>query len=159
MARTRDYASEYRRRKSSRIIREREARLGRELAPEYKRRVKRAIEKGKTLQQARGHRPGEARERRERETAEHGLSSAQMRSIENWANRYKNEDRDVEEIIDFAKSEGYAWFVQYRETWNAARKQYLKELASGKYASRGLGYLQMLADEASAPQISWLYYH
>lgn len=115
--------------------------------------------RGKTRQQARGHKVREHIIRREREIEEMGISSSQVKSIRDWARRHKNEDRDVEEVIDHTRAEGWDWFVNYRSTWNAARSQYLKELRNGTYASRGMGYLHMLTELAKAPEVSWLYYH
>lgn len=129
------------------------------LSPAYAKRIASAMARGKTRQQARGHRPGEAAARREREREEFGLSGSEIRSIRSWVGRYPNESREVEDIIDQARESGYEWFKNYRDVWNRARRQYLREQAAGTYASRGLGYLEMLTAEADASDISWLYYH
>lgn len=155
----RDFKAEYARRKANRIIRERETKRGAPLSENYRRRVRKALEKGKTLQQARGHVEREHVIRAEREREAHGITTAQMRSIRAWVSRYKNEDRDDEAVIDYAVENGYDWFVTYRDTWNAARRQYIRELNNGSYASRGITYLEMLASLSAAPEISWLYYH
>lgn len=131
----------------------------RDYKAEYAKRIARATTKGKTRQQARGHRAGEARERKEREREEFGLSSSEIRAIQAWCGRYNNESRDVDEVIERAASSGYQWFQNYRDVWNAARRTYLREQKAGTYASRGLGYLEMLTANAEAEDISWLYYH
>lgn len=131
----------------------------RNYAAEYAKRIERATAKGKTRQQARGHRPGEAAERREREREEHGISSSEVRSVRAWCERFKNEGRDTEDVIEKARESGYGWFVNYRTVWNSARRTYLAENKAGTYASRGLGYLEMLAGMAEVEDIAWLYYH
>lgn len=131
----------------------------RDFKAEYAKRIARATAAGKTRQQARGHRPGEASERREREREEFGLSGSEVRSIRAWCERFPNEGRDVEDVIEQARESGYAWFTNYRNVWNSARRTYLAENRAGTYASRGLGYLEMLAGMAEVEDIAWVYYH
>lgn len=118
---------------------------------------------GKTRQQARGHTAREHVTRAEREREEHGLSVAEMRSIRSWYNGQFNplgqEKVDVEEIIDFARDQGFAWFQNYREVWNAQRRRYKRELNSGEWASMGEAHLEYLAALADVPETDWLYYH
>jgi hypothetical protein len=131
----------------------------RDYRAEYAKRIASAKARGKTRQQGRGHKAGEASHRRERERAEEGIASSEVRSIRAWCERYKNEGRDTDEVIEEARAKGYAWFVNYRSVWNSARQTYLREQKAGTYASRGLGYLEMLAGMAEVSDIAWLYYH
>ena len=139
------------------------AKGARDFKAEYARRIANALKKGKTRQQARGHRPQEHIARREREIAEEGITKAQTRIVFNWAaNRlYQIKDHEIEatDVVTWAQEVGYDAFKQYRHTWEAARRQYKREVRNGSYASRGLGYLQMLADNAGVDELSWLYYH
>lgn len=131
----------------------------RDYRSEYARRIERAKAKGKTRQQARGHRPQEHIYRAEREREEYGLTGSEVRLIRAWGNRFKNEGRDIEEVIEAARENGYAWFVTYRDTWNSARRAYVREQNAGKYASRGTGYLEYLASIPPVEDIAWMYYH
>lgn len=138
------------------------------LSASYTERVIRGIKKGKTVQQSRGHRPGEAKQRAayQREQNE-GLSNAEDLSVRNWYEKRFN-PRDAKEIpsdedvLDFARSRGMDVFRQYQKTWNAARAAYARELKAGTWASRGIGYLDYLTEQARVrPEgdREWLYYH
>lgn len=135
----------------------------RPLSPAYARRIANALARGKTRQQARGHKPGEARVRATREREEHGLSSYDERSIRNWVNRRSRQihdsDFDADEVIEYFREGGYETYIQYRDTWDHARRRYKAEQKDGSYASRGLGYLTQLTATAGVEDISWLYYH
>lgn len=163
MAATRDCKIEYAKRKARAIIKDREAKRGKPLNPTYKRRVEKALLKGKTLQQARGHKPQEHIERKLHEIERYGLTKPQIRAVREWAERRKSQvkdhDFDVDELLDITIENGFPWFLEYRKIWNAARQTYLTENRRGSYISRGEGYLQDLTDRASAPEVSWLYYH
>lgn len=131
----------------------------RDYAAEYARRLAKGRSAGKTRQEARGHRAGEASYRRKREREEYGLASSEVTSIRNWGGRFRNEGRDIEAVIEEAREKGYDWFRTYRDTWNEARRTYLREQKAGTYASKGLGYLEMLASITDVEDIAWLYYH
>ena len=134
----------------------------------YEQRLVRGIVQGKSRQEARGHRPGEARQRAEfqREQNE-GLSNAEDASIRNWYEKRFNpygfkEIPTDEDVLEFARSKGIEYFRSYQKTWNAARSTYLRELKEGSWASRGLQYLDTLVDMARVrPEgdREWLYYH
>lgn len=142
---------------------------------EYARRVANAPKGSPQRQLARGHKPGEARVRRERERKElGGLTGDQIRSIRRWyydfshyviGGKFKTEDMRVlpseERIIEWAQENGYDKFGGYRKIWRAARTTYIREVRNGKWESRGAGYLSLLAEmiPASVDSIEWLYYH
>lgn len=130
-----------------------------QLSPAYRRRIERAMAQGKTRQESRGHRPGEARERAERERAEEGISSNERRSIEAFASRAENQHIDEEDLLDYARSNGYAKFQQYRATLAALRLSYRQESHGDKYASRGTEFLDDMGDDLDLPDTTWLYYH
>lgn len=141
-------------------------RKARDYRAEYSKRIERALEKGKSRQQARGHKAHEHIERRERERAQFGLSSQEVTAIRHWYARLNpgghKEIPTEEDVIEFARTKGYADFKVYRDTWNAARQTYLREVKRGDYASRGELYLVMLTDMAGVMPPGderWLYYH
>lgn len=125
----------------------------------YRRRIERAEAQGKTRQQARGHTAHEHIERAQKEREELGLSRAEIESIRRWVRSYKNESRAEEDVISEARDRGYVWFQDYRAGWNAVRRQYIRELKHGKWASRGEGFLASLTDQWEVPEMSWAYYH
>lgn len=136
------------------------ARGARDFKAEYAKRIARNLEKGKTRQQARGHREREHIHRAEREREEFGLTRANIASIERWHNAYvNNEKRDLEELIDETRENGYAWFVNYRDVWNESRRKYLREQRTGTYIPGGPSYLELLASLEVVPDIQWAYYH
>lgn len=166
MAAKRNYKLEYAKRKTRTIIREREAKRGKPLSEKYKKRLERGLLQGKTAQEARGHKPGEARvrrERREQREENGGLTNDQVREVFAFGERRNFEVKESEldgwDYVNAAQASGYSWFRKYRKIWEAARRTYLDELRSGRYASRGLGYLTDLTNRANAEDVSWLYYH
>lgn len=165
-AKSRDYKLEYAKRKARAIIRASELKRGKPLSEKYKKRLERSLLQGKTRQEARGHKAGEARIRRERKREREenaGLTNDQVRQIFDFGERRSFEVKESEldgwDYVAAAQASGWNWFVRYRKIYQAARKVYLLENANGVYASRGLGYLTDLAERAKAPDISWLYYH
>jgi len=137
-------------------------------SPSYEKRLIRGVLQGKSRQAARGHKAKEhiSRAEYQREQNE-GLSNSEDRSIRNWyekrfnPNGFKDIPTDVD-VLDFARQSGIAAFRRYQKTWNAARSTYLQELKKGTYASRGIGYLDYLTEQARVrPQgdREWLYYH
>lgn len=138
----------------------------RDFKAEYARRIKNATKKGRTRQQARGHKAAEHVERKEREIEERGIAGSQEKTIERWYENYYNPGNypsdaraPLDEVLDFAKGDGYAAFVQWRTVWDLARRTYISELTSGDWQSRGQPYLSHLATQAGVSDMSWLYYH
>jgi len=138
-------------------------------SPAYEKRLINAIRKARkqgkkpTRQAARGHKKAEHVERREKEKVRFGLTGEQIRAIRQFVFRFnKSGYKDIPDevmLVDFARENGYERFVQYRKTWDAARKQYVSELQDGTWESRGLQYLNHLTGMAKAPDNQWLYYH
>lgn len=133
------------------------------LSPKYRQRIERGLAKGKSRQEARGHRPGEAAERREREREEIGVASSDRKAIQNFLRRFNPVGFKAlpteEDLTDWVRENGYEQFQIYRVTWDAARRAYLREQANGTYASRGMGYLEGLTEAAGVEDVQWLYYH
>lgn len=162
-AKQRDYKAEYAKRKARRIIREREAKRGKPLSENYRKRIERGLRKGKSLQEARGKRKGEHLERKRQSGQGPGIGDARERFIFQWFAMRDFEiadwTGDPVEQTKIAVTRGWAWFEAYRKTWEAVRANYLKELREGRYASRGMGYLDHLLAQTGVPEYSWLYYH
>lgn len=162
-ARKRDYKAEYAKRKARAIIRARELKRGKPLSENYRKRIERGLAKGKSLTEARGKRKGEHIERKLREGTGPGIGNARERFIFQWFVKrdFEIEDwtGDTVEQTKFAVSQGWAWFENYRKTWEALRANYIRELKNGRYASRGMGYIEGLAVQTGAPDYTWLYYH
>lgn len=133
------------------------------LSPAYAKRIASALARGKTVQEARGHRPGEARARKVREREQHGISSYDEKSIRHWVNYSFNphnwKDIDADEVIEWAQQHGYEAYRLYRDTWWDARRTYLRELRAGEYETRQIGYLEAITATAGVEDLSWLYYH
>lgn len=163
MAAIRNYKLEYAKRKARAAIKAVELKRGKPLSATYRKRLERGLLKGKSVQQARGHRPAEHIERKQKQEARGGLTARQLRTIWDWATNRKNviEDHDfeVEDVVNITITNGYPWFENYRKIWDETRSTFIKENLSGRYSSRGLGHLQYLADQAKVDDISWLYYH
>lgn len=139
------------------------ARKPRDFKAEYARRIARALEKGKTRQEARGHRKGEHIERREREKEELGITRDQMRRVFQWGEQRSFDIVDStlsgQDYVEAAQRQGYEWFLAYRKNWEAIRRQYKAEQRRGRWESRGIGWLTNLSETLDLPDVSWLYYH
>lgn len=134
-------------------------------SPSYQARLLRAVKSGKatTLQQARGHAPGEARKRAEREREAQGLSSGEIRLIRAFHARYDPRDDkggpSADEMIEWAQSNGYAKFAAYRKGWSDRRRSYTRAIDLGDYDADDLADLDLEADFFEVPDVTWLYYH
>jgi len=143
----------------------------RDFKAEYARRIERAKAQGKTRQQARGHKPKEHIERRERERRENGgLTLDQIRRIYRWHEKAWAETArfiflSLEALIEFAQQNGYDAFTRYRKVWDRARRVYLADGSKDRENGEAYDYLIQLHKEAGVPlaprpdQYSWLYYH
>lgn len=134
----------------------------------YARRIARAEAKGKTRQQARGHKEHEHVERKEREIAEQGVSGSQLKSIRSFLSRFNPQGyKDVpteEKLVEFVQVRGWQAFGQYRTTWDAYRRRWLKAHAANELDhTGGLGYSleEITAQAGVMPEgdTPWLYYH
>lgn len=131
----------------------------RDYKAEYAKRLASARARGIDRQRARGHSPGEARRRAEREREEFGITGNEARSIRGWVDRLGNASLSSEDVIERAQERGYSWFQNYRDALNQARRDYRNQSKRGKYSTGGSGALEALADLADVDDISWVYYH
>lgn len=94
---------------------------GRDYAAEYARRLARGRAEGKTRQQARGHKPAEHIERREKETARGGLTTYQRGAVRalfrDQARRIRGADPDAlaEQGLRWAQGTGWRAFERLRD--------------------------------------------
>lgn len=136
-----------------------------QLSPAYRKRIERALAKGKSRQQARGHKAQEHIARREKEREALGITGSELRTIRAWWRRNFQIGRiesgwpDEDTLVEYARESGYQSFKTYRQVWDEARRKYLRELKNGTYKTRGLGHLTDLQSQTDAPGIEWLYYH
>lgn len=130
----------------------------------YEKRLIRGVEQGKSRQQSRGHVAHEHVIRKEREReANEGITRNEVRSIQNFLSRFDPKKikgvPNEETLVDFVRENGYDKFVEYRKVWDATRRNYLRELKNGTYASRGIEFLDMLVVQAPVSDRIWYFYH
>lgn len=144
-------------------------------SPSYEKRLIRAVERGGagSLQQARGHKPGEARQRAERERkTQGGLTNREIQAIQNFHKRYDPRGQKpvtANAMVEFTQRAGYKVFQQYRAKWEALRKQYVRQLRDGTYSPMGTDYLSAAGDDIDYDQDfedidahipdEWFFYH
>jgi hypothetical protein len=151
-----------------------------DLSPEYRKRIRSyAKAHGLTVRQARaipgaarGHKPAEHIERKQREQARvatvAALTSSQRAAVRAFAREQAakvpelaadNPDIFVAPMMGFATSAGYEQFAALRAFQRAARRQYNTETLDGSYESRGLGFLLSIAEQLGVPDYRWMFYH
>lgn len=148
----------------------------RDFKAEYAARLARAKAAGRTRQQARGHRSGEARERARRERVKHGgLTVAEESRIRQFVDRRWNDHNafyegdastfgkgfrlDADEVIAFAQTEGYEFFQKYRDAWYETRRTYIRDVRNGTYIQFNESHLDTLAGLGGGVPVQWMYYH
>lgn len=131
----------------------------RDYRAEYARRLAKGAAAGRSRQAARGHVEREHVRRAEHEREVYGITRAEEHSIRAWCDRFSNEKRDPDDVVEMAQEKGYAWFQNYRDIWNKARAEYKRASRSGRYRPGFTDYLDMLAEEADVPDVEWMYYH
>lgn len=134
-------------------------------SPAYEKRLIRSVKKGKTRQQARGHKAKEHVERKAREKQKRGgLTSREESVIIRWHGETFNPKgyREVpseDDLLDWSREKGYDAFKLYRKTWDDKRREYLAQLKEGSWESLGMGEIYRLTEQAKADDYRWLYYH
>lgn len=133
---------------------------------EYARRVKSALAKGKTRQQARGHQAKEHVIRREREIEEGKVTWAQRKAIEKFHASFDPKGQkpsvSANTMIDWAGEVGYDKFVKYRKLWTALHNQYMDRGGQrSKYSERTREEIEYMFDDLDLPDDDpeWLFYH
>lgn len=140
-------------------------------SPSYEKRLIRAARKGKTRQQARGHKRKEHIARKISEKLRlGGLTADNIKRMSLWYSEKFNpngyrEVPSIDELIEWVRENGYDRFKLYRVTWDQERRLFLKaqkagELFQGTYLTEaGLGELLRLQRLARVNNEKWLYYH
>ena len=143
-------------------------------SPSYEQRLIRAVRKARkagnkpTRQAARGHKKAEHVERKQKELARNKITSSQIEAVKAFLKRFNSPlykgIPDESDLVDFIRNEGYEKFVQYRQTWDKYRREYLAAKADHSLPPSGsLGYnLESIVAEAGVRprgDMEWLYYH
>ena len=146
-------------------------RTGKPLTAAYAARIARGRAKGKTDQQARGHKEHEHVERRQKERIRSEmlgtLTSQDKQFAKRWGREiHKQLDMSPEAAADAALKRmsrlGAPQFRAYVARIKAERQQYRRQEKRGSWISKGEGYLKSLAEDFGddEPQeIMWYFYH
>lgn len=141
----------------------------------YRKRIAAQLAKGKTVQEARGHKSGEAKRRREREHREREtlgkLTSGERSTVRAFAKEQAErigEDYDdiSQAMLGFAQSHGMDAFKQLRATQRELKLKYKRrDPAFGqkgrkaRYTMIDLATLELMADNAGHAEPRWYFYH
>lgn len=144
-----------------------------QLSPAYRRRIENAMAKGKSRQQARGHKTKEHVERKEKEISRYGLSSSEKGNITKFFNRLErtqkkgDEPLDKDRYMNFWRG-NYPNFLKYKQKILAMHKEWLKMNPDTRYDVRGpLNLVAAARDFEDVPDVTsfkdvdlrWFYYH
>lgn len=144
-----------------------------QLSPAYRKRIENALAKGKTRQQARGHKQHEHIERKQKEVSRYGLTSSEKSNITKFFNRLEKTQKKDDEPLDKARYINY-WrgnypnFLKYKQKILAMHKEWLKLNPEARYDVRGpLNLIAAAKDFEDVPDITsfqdidlrWFYYH
>jgi hypothetical protein len=121
----------------------------------YQKRIARGLAAGKTRQEARGKKPGEARERRQREAALGGLTTYQRQQVRAFmaaqsARGRQDEDKaadSLDRMLAWTRRNGYEAFAKVRKTQKDALREREAARARGEGWVTRRGMLQVWLDE------------
>lgn len=102
----------------------------------YRKRVERAEARGLTRQQARGHKePKEYQRRAAKEIQRRGITGDQLKTVARYANKRaaRNKSLQPSTLVDWAKTNGWRAFTDYRATRDGAARDYRQARKAGTY--------------------------
>lgn len=143
-----------------------------QLSPAYRKRIENALAKGKTRQQARGHKAGESKIRREKELSRYGLTNSQTAQIKKFfAEVQARPDQaplDYNRFISRWRG-NYEDFKKYRAKVRQLHDEWEALPNNQKYIARGDGALILAAEpferdnsligDFEPLDLRWFFYH
>lgn len=128
------------------------------LSDSYAKRVAKGVAKGRTRQQARGHKEKEHVERKEREIAERGITGAQEKSVRKWYDKTPQvKGADEDELVEHVRSFGFDWFSNLKKEQKRLHKAWEKA-GRPKRLLDSSEWTRML-NEINPPDDKLLFYH